>query len=125
MKVFIEQERDDNEADDAGRLYFRTMVEVRVWHGDVSTMEEDLRALLIADPWVAASLGERVVWGARPQGEEYPCAVLHRITGTPDYHMQGGSGLVASLVQIDVWAETWLASKQAARTVKDVLARLY
>lgn len=124
MKVFVEGERDTFEVDDAGRGYHRTLLELRVWHASSDTMEEDLRTFLVADAGVAAALGARLVWGARPQDEDLPCAVLFRITGSRDYHMAGGSGLIESIVQIDVWAATWLAAKQAARAVAEALKPL-
>lgn len=80
-------------------------------------MEEDLRTFLLGGAAVSAIVGERLAWGARPQGELLPCGTLHRITGGRDYHMRGRSGLVDSLVQIDCWAGTWLAAKELARAV--------
>lgn len=84
-------------------------------------MEEALLALLAADAGVAALLADRIAWGARPTGEQLPCVVLFRITGVRDYHLQGRSGLVDSLVQVDCWAGTWLAAKSVARAIVDAL----
>jgi hypothetical protein len=84
-------------------------------------MEETLRSVLVADAGLSALVGERIIWGARPQGELLPCLVLHRVTGARDYHMTGRSGLVDSLVQADCWAETWLAAKDVSRALLEAL----
>lgn len=83
-----------------------------------------MRTHLAADAEVLALVADRIVWGSRPQGETLPCVVLHRITGARDYHLMGRSGLVESLVQIDCWAETWLAAKGVARAVGSALDSL-
>lgn len=80
-------------------------------------MEEALLTHLAADAGVLALVADRIVWAARPQGEALPCIVMHRITGDRDYHQLGRSGLVESIVQVDCWADTWLAAKGVARAV--------
>lgn len=78
-------------------------------------LEEDLRSLILAGPGIPA----RVYWVQRPQAGDLPAIVLQRITGLPDYHMQGPSGLVESRVQADVWALGYGDAKFLARALID------
>lgn len=79
-------------------------------------MEEAITAILLgADP-VAALVADRVNWGERP-GEDMPAITLHRISGARDATMAGRSGLVSSIVQLDVWGRTYRDSKLLARAV--------
>lgn len=84
-------------------------------------MEEALVAWLLADGPLAAIVAARINWNERPQGKALPAVVLQRITGIRDYHMQGPSGLVRSLVQIDCWGKTFEEVIAASRAV---IARL-
>ncbi|UUP19507.1 tail completion protein gp17 [Nitratireductor thuwali] len=85
-------------------------------------MEEALVSLLVS---VA---GGRRYWGRKPQKNpdgsevERPYAVLKRITGLHDYHLQGASGYVQSRVQIDCYGETYTSSKHTARAVIAILS---
>jgi hypothetical protein len=82
-------------------------------------LEEDLRALLLTGPGIPP----RVYWVQRPQGAAMPDIVLTRITGLPDYHMQGPSGLVQSRVQADVWtSSTYAEAKGIARALAALLS---
>lgn len=78
-------------------------------------MEEALRAAL------ASVAGGRVYWGRAEQGAAFPYVVLNRITGIRDYHTRGPSGYVQSRVQVDCYAETYLAAKGAARSVSAIM----
>jgi hypothetical protein len=82
-------------------------------------MEEQLRALLLADPGVSAQLGTRIWWGRNPQGAstEPNYAILQKIGKDTDYHMQGPSGYVQSRVQIDVYSADYLIAVTAARSI--------
>lgn len=80
-------------------------------------MEEKLVALLLANAGVTALVGSRVYWSRRPQGVSLPAIILHRVSGTRNYTMQGSSGFVQSRVQVDCWAQSYAAAKQAARAV--------
>ena len=81
-------------------------------------MEEALIDWLLADSAIETIAGDRINWNVTKQGSGKPSLVLTRVTGIPDYHMQGPSGLVRSLVQADCWAtkyETALALGRAAK----------
>jgi len=84
-------------------------------------MEEALIDWLLDDSAITTIAGQLVNWNVTPQGGGKPSIVLSRITGIRDYHMQGPSGLVRSLVQIDCWAGTFTAALTLGRAV---IARL-
>lgn len=79
-------------------------------------MEEAMTALL------ASVAGGRRYWVRAPQTAARPFVVLQRISGVPDYHFQGPSGLVASRVQIDSYADTYSSAKATARAIKTLLS---
>ena len=81
-------------------------------------MEADLLSLILSASGVTDLVGQRVTWGARPQGVGKPDIALLLVSGVPDYHMQGESGLDASLVQIDIRSD---ASLKAAGYIRDAV----
>jgi hypothetical protein len=85
-------------------------------------MEEALVAHLLADVVLAALVVDRITWAVRPQGSTLPALVLTRIDGLPDYTMAGPSGLVSSRIQVDSWAQTYAAAKDAARAAEAALS---
>ena len=87
-------------------------------------MEEDLRALLLADSAVAAIVGTRVDWGSRVQGAALPAISMHLISGAEGYHLKGRDGLSITRVQIDCWGVSFASAKLASRAVIDALAGL-
>ena len=84
-------------------------------------MEEDFRALLLADSGVSALAGSRVNWGAHPQGQSLPAVVLNVVSDADGMTMQGPDGLWQGRVQADAYAETYGAAKGLAQAV---IARL-
>lgn len=74
------------------------------------SIEADFRTLLLTGGGspapVAALVGERVVWNELPQAIPKPCLCLWNVTGLPDHHMRGPSGLVYFQVQADCWHES-------------------
>ena len=78
-------------------------------------MEADLLSLILSASGVTDLVGQRVTWGARPQGVGKPDIALLLVSGVPDYHMQGESGLDASLVQIDIRSDESLKKSGAIR----------
>lgn len=84
-------------------------------------MEEALAALLLGNPAVAATAGDRVNWGARPDDAELPAITLHRIAGRRDRTLARRTGLVASKVQIDCWGRAFRDAKLLARAVISAL----
>ena len=81
-------------------------------------MEADLLSLILSASGVTDLVGQRVTWGARPQGVGKPDIALLLVSGVPDYHMQGESGLDASLVQMDIRSD---ASLKAAGDIRDAV----
>jgi hypothetical protein len=84
-------------------------------------MEEDFRALLLADTGVAALVGTRVNFGAHPQGQPLPALVLQTISDQEDFSMQGPSGLLEGRVQVDCYADTYGGSKLLSRATRSAL----
>ena len=81
-------------------------------------MEAALIAKLLATAGVTAMVSTRINWSRRPQGAALPAIVLHRVSGTPDVHHAGASGLVVSRVQVDCWAVSYGSAKAVARAVE-------
>ena len=80
-------------------------------------MEAALIAELLSKAGITALVDNRINWLRRPQGAALPDIILYRIDGAPDYHLSGPSGLVASRIQVDCWAFTYLEAKRIARAV--------
>lgn len=76
-------------------------------------MEEDLIAHMLADAGLA---GVALHWNKRPQGGPLPAIVLRVVSGVPNYHTAGPSGLVETRLQLDCYAAGYLAAKTAARS---------
>lgn len=87
-------------------------------------MEAALLARLLATAGLTALVSTRINWGRRPQGETLPAVVLHRIDGSPNYHLTGSSGLVESRVQVDCWGSTYGSAKAVARQVEAAVSGL-
>jgi hypothetical protein len=84
-------------------------------------MEAALIAKLLATAGVTALVSTRINWSRRPQGAALPAIVLHRVSGTPDVHHAGASGLVVSRVQVDCWAASYGSAKAVARAVETAI----
>lgn len=80
-------------------------------------MEEQLRARLLATAGVTALVGQRINWGAHPQGEAFPALVLTVISGAEGYTLTGRDGLLQGRVQVDCYAATYGAAKVLSRAV--------
>lgn len=87
-------------------------------------MEEALVNLLLADSDLSALVGPRIHWDEIPQGSADPAVTLFLVSGVPDYHMAGPSGLVASRVQIDCRGPSKEVALSVARAVEAVLSGL-
>lgn len=85
-------------------------------------MEEDLRALLLADQEVAEAVGARVTWVARPQGSALPAVVLHNVGGFKGYHLSGESGPRQPRVQVNCLGDSLKSAHGAFRAVMAVLS---
>lgn len=85
-------------------------------------MEEDLRALLLANSGVATMVGSRVTWGGRPQGGALPAVVLHLVGGAKTYTLTGESGPIAKRVQANCLAADYLGAVNTFRAVTAALS---
>lgn len=85
-------------------------------------MEEALIALLLGHPALSSRLGKKVRIGRAAQTDKPPYAVLQVVDINRGYTLKGNDGLVRSRVQIDVYAETYTAAKQAARIIEALLS---
>lgn len=85
-------------------------------------MEEDLRALILADAGVTALVGTRVSWDERPQGSAVPAIVLWLISQPIDYDLGGAITLVETRVQADCWGRTKASAKATARALAALLS---
>ena len=84
-------------------------------------MEEDFRALLLADSGVTALAGSRVNWGAHPQGQPLPGVVLTVVSDFEGLVMSGPNKLFEGRVQVDCYGHTYADAKGVARAVRDLL----
>jgi hypothetical protein len=80
-----------------------------------------LRAILVADPAVSSLSGGRIYPVRLPQGQRATSIVYHRVTGLFDYQMNGPSGLVQNLMQIDSVAVGNDEATALANAVHDAL----
>lgn len=85
-------------------------------------MEEALRTLLLTSSDLTDVVATNLSWGVLGQGKAKPGVVMFLISGLPDYHMAGPSGLVQSRVQIDCRATKWTDAKAAARAIEETLS---
>lgn len=84
-------------------------------------MEEEFRALLKADPAVAA-LTSRINWAAHPQGQPWPALVLHLVGDRADYALDGETGHGSARIQVDAWGDSYSDAKRLARAVRSALS---
>jgi len=84
-------------------------------------MEEDLRAVLLADAGVSGLASNRVEWGSRRQGAPLPAVVLYVVSGAEGYTLKGRDGLSITRVQADCYGDTFAGAKLLSRAVIDAL----
>lgn len=85
------------------------------------SLESDLVDYLRGDAAVAALLGARIWFQEIPQDSAYPNAVMYRIDGVPNNTLAGSGGKSRVRVQIDVYGQTYAATKAAAAAVVSAL----
>jgi hypothetical protein len=85
-------------------------------------MEEQIRALLLADSGVTGMVGARVSWGARGQGAGLPAIVLNVISDVGTYLIDRPSGVSNARVQVDCYAQGYADAKLLSRAVLSVLS---
>ena len=84
-------------------------------------MEEDFRAILLASSGVTAICGNRINWGAHPQGQPLPGVVLTVVCNQEGITLTAPDGLFQGRVQVDCYAPTYAASKILSRAVVAVM----
>jgi hypothetical protein len=72
-----------------------------------------LRARLIAAAPVTALVGQRVYWVDRPQASTLPAITLQTVAEGRPQNMAGFDGLDRSMVQMDVWGESYAQVQEA------------
>jgi hypothetical protein len=85
-------------------------------------MEEELRALLLANSGVSALVSSRIAWGERIQGTAVPDILLTVISRPRDYHMTGASNPAEYRVQADCYGKTYASAKTVSRAVDALLS---
>lgn len=85
-------------------------------------MEQAITALLLADARVKAIGGNRLNWLRAPQKTPRPYGILSWISGRPDYHALGASGLVNARLQIDAYGETYKQASDLIEVILDLLS---
>ena len=84
-------------------------------------MEEALTARLLATPALAALTGNRITWGERVKTEALPAIVMLTVSPGRNYVHAGADTTGNPRVQFDCYAQTALAAKELARTLRDTL----
>lgn len=85
-------------------------------------VEVELRAIILAAPAVLALMADRAYPVILPQKPELPALTYQRISGgTRVSSHAGDTGLALARIQIDCWAQTYLAAKDLAATVRKTL----
>jgi len=87
-------------------------------------MEEALMLALRADAALAALVGGRIDWGARPQADAVPAVTLHLVDSPKSHTMRGRETLTQSRVQIDCFGGDYFEAKFVARAVSAAIDAL-
>lgn len=80
-------------------------------------MEGPLITFLKAHAAVAAQVGTRVYPALRPQDSALPCLVVTLIASPGSYVFGARASLSRSLIQVDVYGETWTSANNAGAAV--------
>ena len=84
-------------------------------------MEEELRAFLLGTTAVTDICGQRINFGAHPQGKPLPAIVLNVIGDNEGHTLEGPDGLSQGRVQVDCYAKTIGAAKLLSRAARVAL----
>lgn len=84
-------------------------------------MEEAFRALILAQPGIAALIGTRVYPLVLPQGFERPAIKFQIISTSRDYKQDGDDGVPTRRIQVDIYGDTY-AQVKAVRDATLVLS---
>jgi hypothetical protein len=82
---------------------------------------QTLRDILMADPAVVTLVVDRITPLVRTQDIGVPAVTLQLITGAPENHLQGDSGLQYNRVQLDAWAETYDGAEILAKLCRTAI----
>lgn len=83
------------------------------------TFEADLKAHLAGDSTLSGLVGDRIFPAVIPQRQSLPAVTYQAINGTPQTDLSGDDGqLVNYRMQINCWAESYLAAKALAEAVR-------
>lgn len=89
--------------------------------GAVSTAEQVVYALLVADVSMAAAVGTKIYPNLAPESATRPYQVLTRIDGVQEHHVRAASGCSRVRIQLDSYADTYAAAKALARLARMAL----
>lgn len=81
-------------------------------------IEQAFYAVIVADPAVAAVVGQRIHHMTRPENEVGGAIVYQRISTAPVTSLNGDSGLDAVRLQVSCWAATHADSMALAELVR-------
>ncbi len=84
-------------------------------------MEELVRAALLADAAVTDRVGDRINYGAHPQGADLPGLVLNTISDAGGFLIATPEATSRARVQVDCYAESYGAAKLLSRAVRQSL----
>jgi len=74
-------------------------------------METAMRARLLANPAVAALVGQRIYWIERPQESQLEAITLQHVTDERRTNYSDFDGMQPGYVQADVWASSYAKGK--------------
>jgi len=80
-------------------------------------MEQELRALLKADPAIVAIVAGRVNFGVHPQGQPLPAIVLNVVSDVAGVTLDGPENVATARIQVDCYADTYGAATLLGRAV--------
>lgn len=89
--------------------------------GAVSTAEQAVYALMVANVGVSAAVGTKIYPNIAPESATRPYCVLTRIDGVQEHHARAASGCSRVRVQVDSYADTYAAAKALARLARMAL----
>ena len=84
-------------------------------------MEEQIVALLLGSSGVTALCGDRINFGANPQGSVNPRIVMWTIGDAEGHNTKGPDGHSVGRIQVDCYGSTYGSAKQLSRAVRAVL----
>ena len=84
-------------------------------------IEQAVLKTLADDATIAGYVAARIYFMRAPQNTAAPYITLFKVSAPRDATLDGASGLVRGRIQVDVYAETYMGSKDIAAAVKAAL----